>query len=42
MEFFSDKEMNAQMTVQIKGIKTTFYISKLYMKGTVCFFGLVY
>lgn len=37
MEFSSDKEMNAQMTVQIRGIKTTFYISKLYMKGTVKF-----
>lgn len=50
MEFLSDKDMNAQMTVLIKGIKTTFYISNLYIKGTVCtrhmftlysFFGLV-
>ncbi|KAG0583050.1 hypothetical protein KC19_3G105100 [Ceratodon purpureus] len=37
MEFSSDKDMNAQMAVQMKAFKTTFYISKLYMKGTVKF-----
>lgn len=36
MEFLSGKDMNAQMTVQTKGnLKTTFYISKLHIKGTV-------
>ena len=36
MEFHADKHMNAQMTVQFKAMKITFYISKLFMKGTVC------
>lgn len=38
MEFSSDKDMKAQMSVQMKHINTTttFYISKLYIKGTVC------
>ncbi|XP_024389724.1 uncharacterized protein [Physcomitrium patens] len=39
MEFSSDKDMKAQMSVQMKHINTTttFYISKLYIKGTVKF-----
>lgn len=37
MEFVSGNDMNAEISVQlIRGIWTTFYVSKLAIKGTVC------
>lgn len=37
MEFVSGNDMNAEIAVQlIRGIWTTFYVSKLVIKGTVC------
>lgn len=36
MEFLSDEVMGARLIVEISGVKITFYISKLYIKGTVC------
>ncbi|XP_073391556.1 uncharacterized protein [Physcomitrium patens] len=37
MEFLSDEVMGARLIVEISGVKITFYISKLYIKGTVKF-----